>query len=93
MSEANYVFGAQPVANPTSNRKAAPDAYINAYLPRSDGERGKLGAFSLSMSKEDQADLINGLNSGVITVEQIKEHLVLDFRMAVTTRAKFTLAK
>ena len=67
------------------------DAFIHLSLPRQDGANGKLGAIKLYLDREDLAALIKALNSGEVTIDQVKNALILDFRMATGNRSAFAV--
>jgi len=54
--------------------------FVNFMIPRNDGSMMKLCAAALRASKADLKQLHDGLEDGSITIDQLKEALVLDFR-------------
>ncbi len=69
------------------------DRFLNIGMERDDGKNGKLGAIRLFLDDESHAELIAGLDSGEITLEDIRASFVLDYRDAHAKKSGFTVKK
>jgi len=58
------------------------DAFINISMPKEDGSVTKIGTVYLKDDRDDMAELIDWLSEDPTRVHQLKDSLVLDFRLA-----------
>ena len=87
----SFQFGQQPAQPSTPATRNRADRYINISLPRADGANGKIGSLRLYMDRADQKQLIDGLDSGAITVEQLKDAMVIDYRSGEPNQSGFVI--
>lgn len=58
------------------------DAFLNFYIPKSDGTRSKLGAISLKLTNANQKALIQYLKEGgEAAVAKLLNNMQVDFNM------------
>lgn len=69
---------AASIAVPGAYEKAI--SFVNVYLPRKDGSKMKVGAFSFVASKEEQKQLHDYLASNDENLEKFTSKLVFEFR-------------
>jgi len=77
----------------SGNGRKTASAFINFYVERDDGSKAKLCAAPLYMDREDHEGLIQAINSGELTVEDVRDALILDFQMAGKAKAGFAIKK
>lgn len=88
MSFQKLNFGTRPATQAAAaaapataaNGRTAPVAYINVYLPLAGGERARIGdtGIPLRADKPAEAALLEALQNGSVTVEQLSKLLLLE---------------
>lgn len=87
--------GVQPSEdNVTRGNFKKASAYINIYLPNTDGGKRKLGSIRLYEDKAPEAELINWLKEDPSRIGQLMGNAIIDFQSAdASTSSGFALPK
>lgn len=81
-------FGTSAIAMPQSGpQRTEADGFINIYLPRANGKKFKLGYFALRGNNGDQKQLLDMLNKGEITAEDLLKWMIVEYNPNEKDRA------